>query len=81
MLDIRFINQNLSQVHQSMVNRGMEFDLDAVKTIDDERKAALLEIEDLRHRRNKVSEEIAALKKQKKEAAHIIRPEHSEKEQ
>jgi seryl-tRNA synthetase len=72
MLDIKFINQNFSRVHQSMVNRGMEFDIEAFKKIDAARKAALLEIEDLRHKRNKVSDEIAELKKQKKEAQPII---------
>lgn len=72
MLDIKFINQNFSLVHQSMVNRGMEFDLDVFEKIDAARKAALLEIEDLRHNRNKVSEEIAELKKQKKDAESLI---------
>ena len=63
MLEIKFIRQNLTDVKQAMVNRGDRIDLDALIDTDDHRKKILLEIEALRHKRNVVSDQIAAMKK------------------
>jgi seryl-tRNA synthetase len=63
MLEIKFIRQNLTEVKQAMVNRGDRIDLDALIDADDHRKKMLLEIEALRHKRNVVSDQIAAMKK------------------
>jgi len=64
MLEIKFIRQNLTDVKQAMVNRGDRIDLDALIDTDDHRKKILLEIEALRHKRNVVSDQIAAMKKE-----------------
>ena len=63
MLEIKFIRQNLTDVKQAIENRGDSVDWEALITADDNRKAILQEIEGLRHRRNVVSDQIAALKK------------------
>jgi seryl-tRNA synthetase len=63
MLEIKFIRQNLTEVKQAMVNRGDHIDLEALIGADDHRKKILLEIEALRHKRNVVSDQIAAMKK------------------
>ena len=63
MLEIKFIRQNLTEVKQAMVNRGDHIDLEALIVADDNRKKILLEIEALRHKRNVVSDQIAAMKK------------------
>ena len=63
MLEIKFIRQNLTDVKQAMVNRGDHIDLEALIVADDNRKKILLEIEALRHKRNVVSDQIAAMKK------------------
>ncbi|MFO7964190.1 MAG: serine--tRNA ligase [Desulfobacterales bacterium] len=72
MLDTKFINQNPSQVRQALADRGVAFDLEALVQMDTDRKAALLEIEKLRHNRNVVSYEIAKLKKQHPDAQSRI---------
>ena len=64
MLEIKFVRQNLDSVRQAMDNRGAVVDWTAFNEADSRRKAVLAEIETLRHRRNTVSDEIAALKKQ-----------------
>ncbi len=63
MLEIKFVRQNLETVRQALEKRGANADLDAFVAADEQRKEALGEIEKLRHRRNTVSSEIAAMKK------------------
>jgi seryl-tRNA synthetase len=63
MLEIKFIRQNMATVEAALAARGQSIALSQFKTIDDQHRNALLEIEELRHRRNVVSEEIAQLKK------------------
>jgi len=68
MLDIKFIRENLSLVKQAIKNRGLKLDLDAVIELDDSRRKALSELEDLRAEKNKANDEISALLKAKKDA-------------
>ncbi len=63
MLEIKFVRHNLDILQNALSARGQAADLDTFKTYDDERRAILLELEDLRHRRNVVSDQIAAMKK------------------
>jgi seryl-tRNA synthetase len=72
MLEIKFIRQNLPEVKQAMVNRGDRIDLEALIDADDNRKKILLEIEALRHKRNVVSDQIAAMKKDGETAEGIM---------
>ena len=63
MLEIKFIRQHLEAVRAAMTDRGVSIDIDAFETHDGKRRDLLQEIETLRHRRNVVSEKIAAMKK------------------
>jgi seryl-tRNA synthetase len=63
MLDIKLIRENLSQVKQSMSNRNKDVDFTQLLKWDDERKFVVSEVEKLRLKRNKVSEEIGKLKR------------------
>ncbi|MBW1866639.1 MAG: serine--tRNA ligase [Deltaproteobacteria bacterium] len=72
MLEIKFIRKHLSEVRTALSNRGAEADLDTFKTTDKKRRIILTEIEDLRHRRNVVSDQIAALKKAGKNADNLM---------
>lgn len=72
MLEIKFVRQNLHIVKKSFENRGGTADWGAFTKADDQRKTALGEIEQLRHRRNVVSDEIAALKKSGEDAEEIV---------
>jgi len=62
MLEIKYIRKNLLVVEQSLTARGTSVDLQALLAADEKRRAILREIEMLRHRRNTVSDEIAAMK-------------------
>jgi seryl-tRNA synthetase len=72
MLDLAFVRDNLELVKQKMRERGLSSSLDDFESIDRERRKSLVEAERGKARRNKVSEEIAALKKQKQDASALI---------
>src|SRR5258706_3129226 len=72
MLDLTFIRQNLSVVRQKMQQRGAAVALDEFEGLDTERRKLIVETENLKHLRNTTNDEIAALKKQKGNAADKI---------
>ncbi|MCU0596134.1 MAG: serine--tRNA ligase [Desulfobacterota bacterium] len=72
MLDLRFIRANLDAVKQMLKNRRNDLDITAFEAIDRKRREILPVLENLRHRKNKVSDEIAQLKKQRQDASALI---------
>ena len=72
MLDFKFIRANLKRVKEMLKNRGQDLDLSLFDTIDKQRRELLGGLEGLRHQRNRVSEEIAAMKKRGDDASQII---------
>jgi seryl-tRNA synthetase len=64
MLELRFIREHIDLVREKCLHRGMGPELlDRFSEIDCQRLALLAEVEQLKNRRNMVSREIAALKK------------------
>jgi len=59
-------------LERALRDRGAPIGLDEFKRLDESRRAALREVETLKARRNKVSDQIAGLKKEKKDAAALI---------
>ncbi|MFZ0135142.1 MAG: serine--tRNA ligase [Desulfobacterales bacterium] len=72
MLEIKFVRQNLSDVTRALSARHSELDISAFSTADDLRRGVLLQLEDLRHRRNRVSDQIADLKKAGEDARELV---------
>lgn len=73
MLDLKYIKNNLELVKDGMEKRKAKIDLTALLNDDDKRKAGLLEIEELRHKRNVVSDDIAKIKKAGEDADPLIK--------
>jgi seryl-tRNA synthetase len=69
MLDLKFVRNNLQAVQEMMANRHYDLDISAFESLDQERRQRLTTLEELRHRRNQVGDEIAALKKQGADAS------------
>jgi len=67
MLDIKFIREHTELVRTKLQSRGMVAGLDELLSLDARRREVLHDIETLRAERNRASDEIAALKKQKQE--------------
>ncbi len=72
MLDLKFIRSNLDKVKEMLKNRGYDLDISVFESVDKERREILTHLERLRHQRNRVSEEIAAMKKKGEDASQII---------
>ena len=72
MLELAYVRENLEIVKQKMRNRGLADILDNFENLDLERRRLLVEAERRKTRRNKVTGEIAALKKQKQDASELI---------
>ena len=72
MLEIKFIRKNLSEVQTALSNRGAEADLDTFINTDKNRRTILIKIEELRHQRNVVSDQIAAMKKSGENADDLM---------
>jgi seryl-tRNA synthetase len=64
MLDIKLLREQTDRVRQGLANRGAHLDLDAVLHLDADRRRLTGETEQLRSKRNEVTEEIARLKRQ-----------------
>jgi len=72
MLDIKRIVNNPQELQQAMKSRNKDIDVDVLLDFDKERKAFILEGEELKSRRNAASAEVARLKREKQNADHII---------
>ena len=72
MIDLKYVRANLDAVREMLKNRGYDLDISRFEVLDDERRKKLIVLEELRHQRNRVSEEIAAMKKSGEDASPII---------
>ena len=72
MLDLKFIRSNLDAVKEMIENRGYDLDISVFESIDSKRRELLPALEGLRHQRNRVSQEIAEMKKNGEDASQLI---------
>jgi len=72
MLDIKLLRTNTDIVRQALKNRGSDLDLDPFLRLDDHRREKLVAVEQLKNRRNVVSEEIGRLKRQGREPEEMM---------
>ncbi|MBN1884576.1 MAG: serine--tRNA ligase [Candidatus Krumholzibacteriota bacterium] len=72
MLDRKMIRKDPERVRKGIERKGVEFDLDAFLSLDERLRALIRENEDLKAERNRVSDEISAIKKEGGDATEII---------
>jgi seryl-tRNA synthetase len=72
MLDLAFVRDHLELVQEKLRQRGSSALLGDFYVIDMDRRAAITKAETLKAQRNKASEEIARLKKDKQDASALI---------
>ncbi|HEU5181703.1 MAG TPA: serine--tRNA ligase [Candidatus Polarisedimenticolia bacterium] len=72
MLDVNRVREKSQEIEQALKNRGATIDLSEFHRLDSRRRTLLKQVEDLKAKRNRSSEEIARLKKEKKDAAALI---------
>ena len=72
MLELKFVRSNLGDIREMIRTRGYDLNISRFETLDQERRGKLSVLEGLRHQRNRVSEDIAAMKKRGEDASNII---------
>ena len=72
MLDAKFVRENIEIIKESLRNRNYALSLDEFLKFEEQRRSLLKEAEELRNRRNVVSEEIGRLRIQKQDASNLI---------
>jgi seryl-tRNA synthetase len=72
MLDIKFIRDNSEAVINGIKNKNEKDRFGNLLELDSQRRALIQETDDLKNKRNSVSEEIARLKKEKQNADSLI---------
>jgi seryl-tRNA synthetase len=63
MLDLKFVREHLEEVEQALKNRGQEISLEEYRRRETMRRQLLTRLEELRHERNTLSQEVGALMK------------------
>ncbi len=72
MLDARFVRENIDTVKKSLKCRNYALSLEEFLSFEEQRRSLLKESEELKNRRNVVSEEIGRLRTQKQDASKLI---------
>jgi seryl-tRNA synthetase len=72
MHDLSYFREHLDLFAEMAAKRGMTLDLDAFRALDKERRELITATEQLKAQRNKASEEIARLKKEKQNADALL---------
>ncbi len=73
MLDLKFVRENIGIVEESLRLRNTQLSLANLKQAEVKRRELLQHVETLKAEKNKGSEEIAIYKKEKKDAASLIK--------
>lgn len=72
MLDIKFVRDHIDEVEAMLRNRQLDLDLSEFKNLDDRRRRLLGEVERLKYEKNRISDEIAKLKKEGRDASSLV---------
>jgi seryl-tRNA synthetase len=72
MLEAKLLRDNLEAVRARLQDRGLTVELREFSDADQERRRLLTEVEQLRHRRNTVSEEVGRRKRTSEDAVALI---------
>lgn len=73
MLDVKLLRTNFEEVKNKLKHRGEDLtDLGKFEDLDRKRRELILEAEQLKSRRNEVSQQVAVLKREKQDADHLI---------
>jgi seryl-tRNA synthetase len=73
MLDIRYIRENIEKVKWAIQVRGSyKLDIEALISLDEERRRFLTQVDELKHKRNLASQQVAKLKMEGKDTKQIV---------
>ncbi|UOE94155.1 serine--tRNA ligase [Alkalihalobacillus sp. LMS39] len=74
MLDIKVLRSQFDEVKEKLASRNEDISgLDAFLPLDEKRRTIIVDVEEKKQQRNQVSQEVAQLKREKKDADHLIK--------
>lgn len=74
MLDMKELRANFKEIKEKLSHRGEDLtDFDKFGELDEKRRSLIVKVEELKGKRNEASQQIAALKREKKDADAIIK--------
>ncbi len=72
MLDLKFVRDNVDRVARMLQDRRVDMDMGPFLKLDEQRRALLKDVEQLKYERNRASEEIARRKREGLDAEDLI---------
>ena len=72
MLDLKLVRNNRALVEEALRKRGDQINLDPLYQLDEERRRLLTEVEQMKAKRNAVTQEVAKKKQAKEDAEELI---------
>ena len=72
MIDIKIIRENPSEIKKMILNRNMEYNVDYLSKIDEERRILINETQHMKRNRNLMANEISSLKKENQDTSTKI---------
>jgi seryl-tRNA synthetase len=72
MIDIKLIRENPELVKQGIRNKNENDTLDELLKLDEERRAIIIDVEELKAKRNQVSAKIPQMKKAGKDVSKVL---------
>lgn len=72
MLDPKYVRENVEKIRQMLQARAVEYDLDKLIGADKERRDLILETDDIRHKKNSMSKQIAARTKAGEDISSMV---------
>jgi len=71
-IDLKLLKEQPDTIRQALERRGDDLDLEAIIQLDALRRKGITEIEQLKQERNVLSDKIAELRRQNKDAGHFV---------
>lgn len=72
MIDLKLLKEQPDTIKRALERRGDDLDLDRIIHFDTLRRKGITEIEQLKQERNVLSAQVAELRRQKKDATHLV---------
>ena len=72
MLDLRTLRDNFKTIADALSKRGKDIELDVVIKLDEERRALMTKVEELKAKRNRISKEIPVMKKNGEDVSSVM---------
>ncbi len=73
MIDLKLLRENPNTIRAALKKRGVELDLDTVIEMDRRRRESMTEIQELKSRRNELSEKVGTIKRKGEEPEEFMK--------